>query len=160
MAPVQLTRIHPNDEDTPILSIPFNVAWKSSWITETNILNILNGKITINKYLQNKAPQHEKTRTIPPTPLPQPGGWHPKYITFTTISIISDLSAAPLGHYEITHSPINRTEALIYAPDGRLITAMIKAKLPKLKNLYQPANDITPSPQAVVQIIRRHKATT
>jgi hypothetical protein len=131
MAPAHLTRVHPNDEDTPILSIPFNVAWKSAWLVKSDIFNISNGKIDINKFLHNESPQRKHTRAIPPTPLPQPHGWHPKHTTFTTIPINPDLDAAPTGYYEITHHPTSRANALIHAPDGRLITAITKAKLQK-----------------------------
>jgi len=105
----------------------------------------------------NKAPQRKKTRTIPPTHLPQPRGWHPKYTTFTAIPINSDLDAAPTGHYAITHHPISRAKALIHAPDSRLITAITKAKLHKLQNLYQPPPDNTPFPRAIAQLILRYK---
>ena len=69
-----------------------------------------------------------------------------------------DLDAAPVGRYEITHHPTNRAGALIHAPNGRLISAMTKAKLHKLKNLYQPTNDNTPFPQVVAELTLYHKA--
>jgi hypothetical protein len=85
-----------------------------------------NGKIDIDEYLQHKASQRKKTQTTPPTPLPQIRVRQPKKPTFTTKSINSDLDASLSGYYEIAYHPTNRAEALIHAPDGRLITAITK----------------------------------
>jgi hypothetical protein len=32
--PEHLDRIHPDDEDTPILDIPFKATWKEAWLSE------------------------------------------------------------------------------------------------------------------------------
>jgi hypothetical protein len=71
ITPAQLTRVHPEDEGTPILSIAFNVAWNSAWVTESDLLHLPDVKIAIDKYMLNKAPLPQKKRTIPPAPPPK-----------------------------------------------------------------------------------------
>ena len=41
--PEHLTRIHPDDEDTPILDIPFQATWKSTWLSEDTARSLPNG---------------------------------------------------------------------------------------------------------------------
>ncbi len=33
VVPKNLNRVHEDDEDTPLLSIPFEVTWKETWLT-------------------------------------------------------------------------------------------------------------------------------
>jgi hypothetical protein len=57
--PAQLTRIHPEDEDTPILDIPFQATWKAAWISEDTARSIPNGNSAIHNYKISKLP-HKK----------------------------------------------------------------------------------------------------
>ena len=41
--PDHLTRIHPEDEDTPILDIPFQATWKATWVSEDIVKSLPNG---------------------------------------------------------------------------------------------------------------------
>jgi hypothetical protein len=68
-----LTRDNSEDEDTPILSIPFRVTWNPTWVSKTTVLTTPSGKSTIDKYNTTKAPTRKKTRTTPPTPPKLPG---------------------------------------------------------------------------------------
>ena len=151
-----LTRENSDDEDTPILSIPFKVAWQPTWVRETTVLTTPSGKTTIDNYNTSKAPKRKKPRTSPPAPPQQPVGWHPLYTTFTTKPINPDLDAIPTGAYEITHHPSNTNEALLHAPDGRLITTITKARLRKLNTLHDHTNDTTPLPEALANLTHRH----
>jgi hypothetical protein len=54
--PEQLTRIHPEDEDIPILAIPFEVRWKPTWLSEDTVRSIPHGNIAIHNYIANKPP--------------------------------------------------------------------------------------------------------
>jgi hypothetical protein len=101
-APKQRDRVNEEDEDTPILSIPFKVEWDSARITETDIILAHNGKQTIETYTLNTAPKQKKTRKHPPTPPHQPGGWQPQPTTFTTQPINPDLDTIATGSHEIT----------------------------------------------------------
>jgi hypothetical protein len=142
-----LTRENSDDEDTPILSIPFRVTWHPAWVSETTVLTTPSGKTTIDNYNTTKAPKRKKTRTTPPMPPKQPEGWHPRFTTFTTEPINPDLDAIPTRAYEITHHPNNTNEALLHAPDdGRLITTTTKARLQKLNLLHNRTIDKTPFP--------------
>jgi len=37
LTPEHLARIHPEDEDTPILGIPFQATWKAAWLSEDTV---------------------------------------------------------------------------------------------------------------------------
>ncbi len=141
-----LTRENSDDEDTPILSIPLKVTWHPTWVHDTTVLTTPSGKTKIENYNTTKAPQRKKTRTSPPAPQQQPMGWHPRYTSFTTKPINPDLDAIPTGAYKITHHPINTHEALLHAPDGRLIKTIAKARLHKLNILHNHTIDTTPFP--------------
>ena len=39
LMPGDLTRVHPEDEDTPIISIPFQVVWKATWLTKETVMS-------------------------------------------------------------------------------------------------------------------------
>ena len=43
LTPKNLVRINPEDEDTPILSIPYSVEWNSACLVEPDILHAHNG---------------------------------------------------------------------------------------------------------------------
>jgi hypothetical protein len=47
LIPNKLDRTNPEDEDTPILSTPFDIDWKPAWVDETFVLTNPNGKATI-----------------------------------------------------------------------------------------------------------------
>jgi len=49
---------------------------------------------------------------------------------------------------------------LLYAPDGRLISFILKARLHKLTSMYHPQESTTTFPKALADVILRHKATT
>ena len=151
-----LTQENSDDEDTPILSIPFRVTWNPTWVSETTVLTTLNGKNTINNYNVKKAPTRKKIRTTPPTPPKLPEGWHPRFTAFTTTPINPDLDAIPTGAYEITHHPNNTNDALLHTPNGRLITIIKKARLQKLNLLYNRTIDTTPFPKALANLTHRH----
>ncbi len=127
LTPGKLTRDNPEDEDTPILSIPFRVTWKPAWVPEETILITPKRKTTIDNYAQRKAPIRNKTRTASLTFPPQTKGWHPKHTTFTSRPINSDMETAPTGSFKITRHPINDDEVLLHALDGRLIPKLTKA---------------------------------
>jgi hypothetical protein len=61
-----LTRENSDDEDTPILSIPFKVTWQPTWVHDTTVLTTPSGKTTIDTYNTTKAPKRKKTRTHTP----------------------------------------------------------------------------------------------
>jgi hypothetical protein len=85
VTPEHLARVHPEDEDTAILSIFFEVTWKAAWLTEDNVKALSNGITTIHTYIQiSKPPLRKKTRTTPPIPPPRSCGWHPQHTTYTT----------------------------------------------------------------------------
>ena len=48
--PGDLTRVHPDDEDILILSIPFQVAWKATYLTKGTLVSLTNAKTTIHHY--------------------------------------------------------------------------------------------------------------
>jgi len=48
--PGDLTHVHSDDEDTPILSIPFQVAWKATYLTEKTLVSLTNATTTIQNY--------------------------------------------------------------------------------------------------------------
>ncbi len=70
ITPKHLTRVHPEDEDTPILDIPFEVAWKATWLSEDIGRSLPNGNSTIPNYMMSKPPLKKKTR-IPSAPPPR-----------------------------------------------------------------------------------------
>jgi len=152
-------RVHPEDEDTPILIIPSNVAWIGAWLTKSDFLQLPNGKIALDKYVLNKIPLSKKKQTTPSIPFPKSGGWRSKHTSFTTTPINPDLDVVPTGNYEITHHPTNKLEALLHAPDGRLITKLHKARLQNLKNVYTPTNHGGTLPQAVTSAINPQPTT-
>jgi len=95
LVPNKFDRTNPEDEDTRILSIPFNTDWKPAWMEEPLVITTPNGKSAIDTYHKNKAPTRKKVRTAPPAPKQQPRGWHPEHTTFTTSPINPDLDAIP-----------------------------------------------------------------
>jgi hypothetical protein len=58
-----LARVYREDEDIPILSIPFGVTWKIAWLTEGTVMALPNGKTTINIYFQPSPSLRKKART-------------------------------------------------------------------------------------------------
>jgi hypothetical protein len=63
-----LARIHPEDEDSPILDIPFQATWKAVWISEDTARSLPNGNLAIHNYKIRKLPHKKKARTAPPIP--------------------------------------------------------------------------------------------
>jgi hypothetical protein len=51
---------NPEDEDTPILSIPFNIDKKLAWVDKSLVLTTPNNKAAIDTYHKNKAPTRKK----------------------------------------------------------------------------------------------------
>ena len=58
--PEHLTRIHSDDEDTPILDIPFQATWKATWISEDTARSLPNGNTAIHNYNLSKLPPKKK----------------------------------------------------------------------------------------------------
>jgi len=138
LIPITLDRTSPEDEDTPILSIKFDINWKPVWVDETTILTSPNGKTTIDTYHTNKAPTRKKVITTPLSPIPQSRGWHPKNITFTTRPINPDLDSTPTGTNEINQHPTTNEEILLHALNGRVITKLTKTRKKKESNTIPP----------------------
>jgi len=156
LTPDHLKLDRPDDEDTPILSIPFQVTWKPTWVPEDTVLTTPSGTTTINNYTNTKTSTRKKSRTSPPTPPTQPKGWNPKHTTFTTRPINPDLNSAPTGSLEVTRHPKNNKEILLHAPDGRFITTFTKAILQKLYSLYNHANNKPTLPEALAELTHIH----
>jgi hypothetical protein len=57
--PEHLARIHPEDEDTRILDIPFQAKWKAAWVSEDTARSLPNGNSAIHNYKNRKLP-HKK----------------------------------------------------------------------------------------------------
>jgi len=72
LTPEHLTRIRPEDEDTPILAIPFEFTWKATWLSENIARSLPNGNSAIHNYNMNKPPLRKKTITPPPSPSASP----------------------------------------------------------------------------------------
>jgi hypothetical protein len=51
---------NPEDEDTPILSLLFDVNWKPAWVAEETILTTPNEKTAIDTYHTGNAPTRKK----------------------------------------------------------------------------------------------------
>ena len=102
LTPEHLTRVHPEDEDTPILDIPFGVRWQATWLSEDIARSLPNGNTTIHNNMSSKPSLTKKTRTTPLIPPPCLCGWHPKHTTYTTHPINPDLDAVPTGSFAIT----------------------------------------------------------
>ncbi len=51
-----LVRVNPEDEDTPILSIPYKVKWNCAWLADLDILHAHNGTQAVETYKQSTAP--------------------------------------------------------------------------------------------------------
>jgi hypothetical protein len=158
--PEHLARIHPDDEDTPILDIPFKATWKEAWLPEDIARSLLNGNTAIHNYNIGKLPLKKKRRTAPPTPPHRQCGWLPCYITYTTYPINPDMDTVPTGAFEITSHPTSVDSVLLHAPDGRLISTITKARLRKLSNTYHSQDTKSTFPEALSEVILRHKATT
>ena len=60
-----LTRDKSDDEDTPILSIPFTVTWKPTWVSEDKEITTHSGNSTIATYTTANAPTRKKNTHIP-----------------------------------------------------------------------------------------------
>jgi hypothetical protein len=52
--PKHLTRVCPEDEDTPILGIPFEVTCQATWLSEDTIRSLTNGNPAIQNYKISK----------------------------------------------------------------------------------------------------------
>jgi hypothetical protein len=122
--PQHLARIHPEEEDTPILDIPFEATWEVAWLSEGTIRSLPNGGAAIHNKKVSKQPNKKKTRTAPPTPPRRQCGWLPRYTTYTTHPLNPDLDAVPTRTFEITSHPNSSDSVLLHAPDGRLISPL------------------------------------
>ncbi len=60
LVPKRLIRVHEDDKDTPILSIPFEVTRKDKLLAEDCVKAFLNGNTAILTYMQNKPRQLKK----------------------------------------------------------------------------------------------------
>ena len=97
----------------------------------------------------------------PTTPHPyRPCKWLPRYATYSIHLIKPDLDAVPMGVFKITFHPTSLDPALLHAPDERLISPIMKARLHKLTNMYHPQESTTTFPKALADVILRHNATT
>jgi hypothetical protein len=65
--PKHLARVCPEDENTPIFAIPFEVIWQPTWLPEDTIRSLPNGNLAIHNYKISKLPTKKNTRTAPPT---------------------------------------------------------------------------------------------
>ncbi len=65
-----LTRESPEDEDTPILSIPLRVTWNPTWMSEATVLTTPSGKNN-NRQLYNFKSAHTQENTHITTPAPK-----------------------------------------------------------------------------------------
>jgi hypothetical protein len=130
--PEHLARIHSEDEDTPILDIPFQATWKATWVSEDTARSLPNGNSAIHNYKTSKLPRKKKTRTASPTPPHRQCGWHPRHITYTIHPINPDLDVLPTGTFEITAYPTLSDTVLLHDPYGRLISTIYKPRLRKL----------------------------
>ena len=160
LTPERLTRIHPEDEDNPILAIPFEVTWKATWLSEDIVRSLPNGSSAIHNYTISKPLLRKKTRTASPTPPPRLCGWHLQYTTYNPHPISPDLDAAPTGSFVITSHPTSLDSVLLHAPNGRLTSPILKAKLHKLAMMYRPQESTTTLAEAIAGAILRHKAAT
>jgi hypothetical protein len=160
LTPEHLTRIRTEDEYTPILAIPFEVTWKATWLSEAIVRSLPNGNSAVHNYRISKPALRKKTMTALPTPPPRLCGWHPQYTTYTTHPIIPDLDAVPTGSFVIASHTTSLDSVILHAPDGRLISPILKARLHKLTKIYRPPKSTTTLPEAIAGAILRHKATT
>jgi hypothetical protein len=158
--PKHLALARPEDEDTPILAIPFEVTWQATLLSEDTIRSLPNGNPTIHNYKISKLLTKKKTRMAPPTTPHRQCGWQPGYTKYTTHSSIPDLDAVPTGAFEITSHPTSLDSVLLHAPDGCLISPIVKARLHKLINMYHPQEPTTTFLEALAGFILRHKAST
>jgi hypothetical protein len=133
--PEHIARIHPEDEDTPILDIPFEATWKAAWLSEDTARSLTNGNPAIHNYKNSKLPHKKKIRTAPPTPPHRQCGWLPRYTTYTTHPINPDQDAVLTGTFEITAHPTLSDSVLLHAPDGHLISTITKTRLRILSNI-------------------------
>jgi len=129
--PKHLSRVCQEDEDTPILAIPFEVTWQATWLSEDTIRSLPNGNSAIQNYEGSKLPKKTNENGFPNPPHRQ-CGWHPRYTSYTTHPINPDLDAVPTGRFEVTSHPPSLDSVLLHAPDGRLISPISKARLQKL----------------------------
>ena len=143
-----------------MLDIPFEATWKATWLSEDIVRSLPNGNSAIHNYKLGKPPLKKKTITVPPISPPRLRGWHPQYTTYTTHLINLDLYAVPTGSFEITSHPTSLDSVLLHAPDGRLISPILKARLHKLTNMYHPQESTATFSEALADVILRHKATT
>jgi hypothetical protein len=84
----------------------------------------------------------------------------PRHTTYTTHPINPDLDAVPTGKFKITSHPTSRDTVLLHAPDGSLISPILKARLNKLINMYHSQDTTTTFPEVLAGVILRHKAIT
>ena len=94
--PEHHTRVHPEDENTPILAIPFEVTWQATWLSEDFVKSLPNGNSLICSYMMSKPSLRNKTITNSPTPTPCLCGWHPQHTTYTTPPIHPGLDIVPI----------------------------------------------------------------
>jgi hypothetical protein len=130
------------------------------WLSNDIVRSLPNGNSAIHNYKLGKSPLKKKTITAHPIPPPRLRGWHPQYTTYTAHPINPDLDAYPTGSFEITSHPTFLDSVLLHAPDGRLISPILKARLHKLTNMFRPQNITATLPEALAGAIIRHRAAT
>jgi hypothetical protein len=116
---------------------------------------------SITTQLQNiKIPLKNKTRTAHPIPPHRQCGWLSRYTTYTTHPSNPDLDDVPTGAFEITSYPTSLDSVLLHAPDGKLISPILKARLHQLTNMFHPQETTATFQEALVDVSLRHDATT
>jgi hypothetical protein len=156
----QWPRTEPPHPCPPISSIRFEVTLQATWLSEDTIKALPNGYATIQNYTIRKPPLRKKTRTEPLIPPPHPCGWRHQYTTYTTHQINPNLDAVPTGPFVLTTHPTSHESVLLHAPDGRLISAILKIRLQKLSTMYFYRGPTTTLREAIAGVILRHKAST
>jgi len=70
------------------------------------------------------------------------------------------LDAVPTGTFENTAHPTSSDLVLLHAPDGRIISGIPKLRLRKLSKIFHPQDTNSTFPEALSEVILRHKTTT
>ena len=65
-----------------------------------------------------------------------------------------------MGSFVIIFHPTSLDSVLLHAPDGRLISPILKARLHKLTMMYRPLEFTTMLPEAIAGVVLRNKAAT
>jgi len=118
LTPKHITRIHYEDEDTPILAIPFEVTWKATWLSEDIVRSLPTGNSAIHNYGISKQPLRKKTRSPPPNPSASHMRMAPPIHNLYHPPNQPHLDAASAGSFVITSHPTSLDSVLLHARDG------------------------------------------